>query len=293
MNAEGYLGVPAGRVFYRIAGFGPPLVLIAGGEAGADAIERLQCELLYRFRVIAFDRRGLSRSASDDAGPAISIESHAEDVRALIEQVAKEPAYVFGSAIGGLVGLELLCRRPECVRRLVAHEPPTSDLLGAEEEARLREALAEMQVSFRREGLQAALRIRARLVGADPEDREADVEPPELTPERERNLAVLMTNDLPAVRQYRLDLTALRIAARKIIPAGGRSTGATLLHECAVALARTADRPLVELPGGHTGWLLRPAAFGAALAALLDEGDASGDGARQEPEQRDADPRPS
>ena len=68
MHAEGFIGVPAGRLYYRISGFGPPLVLIGGGEAGCDMTERLQCELLHAFRVITFDRLGLSRSVSDPDG---------------------------------------------------------------------------------------------------------------------------------------------------------------------------------------------------------------------------------
>src|SRR5436309_1266324 len=99
MHAEGFIGVPAGRLYYRISGFGPPLVLIGGGEAGCDMTERLQCELLHAFRVITFDRVGLSRSVSDPDGPPRSIESHAEDVRALVEQVAKEPAHLFASGL--------------------------------------------------------------------------------------------------------------------------------------------------------------------------------------------------
>jgi pimeloyl-ACP methyl ester carboxylesterase len=271
MHAEGFLGVPAGRIFYRIAGFGPPLVLIAGGEAGCDMMERLQCELLGRFRVITFDRRGLSRSSHHPEAPLPSIESHAGDLQALVEQVAKEPAHLFGADVGGLIGLELLTQCPACVRSLVVHEAPTSALLGPEDEAKLREAHAEMQVLFRREGLQPAMRISARLDGADPEDREQHVEPPDMTPERERNIAFLMTHDLPAVRQYQLDLPALRTRSGKVIPAAGSSTRGGLLHRCAAALARTLGQPLFELPGGHNGWLMRPVGFGAALGALYED----------------------
>jgi pimeloyl-ACP methyl ester carboxylesterase len=285
MHADGFLQAPGARLFYRVSGFGPPLLILSGGEADADMVERLQCELLDRFRVITFDRRGLSRSGVEEGSTGPSIDSHAEDARALVEQVAKEPAFVFGSSIGGLVGLELLSAYPQCLRRLVVHEAPTAELLGPDEEARMRAAQAEMQVLFRREGLRSAMRMSARLAGSDPEDREPDVEPPELTPQRERNLAFLMTYDVPAVRRYQLDRAALRASARKIIPAAGAGTRGTLLHHCAAALARAVGRPLVEMPGGHTGWLMRPAAFAAALAALFDD--------REAPAQREWDDRPA
>jgi pimeloyl-ACP methyl ester carboxylesterase len=40
-----------------------------------------------------------------------------------------EPAFVFGSSIGALIGLDLIARNPEQVRILIAHDPPAWELL--------------------------------------------------------------------------------------------------------------------------------------------------------------------
>jgi hypothetical protein len=117
------------------------------------------------------------------------------------------------------------------------------------------------------------MRLSAELAGIDPEDREPDVAPPATTPAREENQTVLLSRDAPAVIDYRLDVPALDVQAYKIVPGAGQSTGRTLLHQSAAALAETLERPLVEFPGGHTGWLLRPSAFAAQLIELFAQAD--------------------
>jgi hypothetical protein len=100
-----------------------------------------------------------------------------------------------------------------------------------------------------------------------------------MTPQREKNLAFLLASDAPQVIAWRVDLPALDVQARKIVPAAGQSTRRTLLHRCAEALAEVLELPLAEFPGGHTGWLLRPRAFAARLAEAF--ADADGKGARR------------
>jgi hypothetical protein len=80
-----------------------------------------------------------------------------------------------------------------------------------------------------------------------------------------------LTHDAPAVRRYRLDWPALRAAADRIVPAAGvTSTG--FAARCARALADELGRPLVEFPGGHSGFLLRPTAFADRLREVLGGG---------------------
>lgn len=86
-------------------------------------------------------------------------------------------------------------------------------------------------------------------------------------------MAFLLSSDTPQAIAYRLDVPALDVQARKIVPAAGRSTQHSLLHRCAAALAETLERPLAPFPGGHTGWLLRPKAFAAQLAETFGRND--------------------
>lgn len=273
---QGTLRVPEASLFYRSCGRGAPLLILAGGDADADMTAPLRDVLSSRYRVITYDRRGLSRSVINPGAPHPSIATHAEDAHRLLLELTGEAALVFGSSLGALVGLDLVARYPEQVRLLVAHEPPCAELLSDRERGAMTVAEQAIQAAFRREGIAGAMTLRAELGGIDPTDREPDVAAPTATPQQELNTAFLLSSDMPQAVGYRLDAPALDVQARKIIPAAGVSNRQTLPHHCAVALAELLERPLVEFPGGHTGWLLRPKAFAARLAETFDAVDRPG-----------------
>jgi pimeloyl-ACP methyl ester carboxylesterase len=270
---QGTLRVPGALLFYRSCGRGAPLLILAGGDADADMTDPLRDVLATNYRVITYDRRGLSRSTILPDGAQPGIETHADDAHRLLAELTDEPAYVFGSGIGGFVGLDLLARYPEQVRLLVAHEAPSAELLPEEDEAVVRQAQQAMHEAFQNEGAPAALKLSAELAGIDTEDREPDLPAPVMNPHRDKNTLFLLSSDAPLVMAYRIDLPALDVQARKIVPAAGRSTRRTLLHQCAAALAEILELPLVEFPGGHTGWLLKPRAFATQLAETFAAAD--------------------
>lgn len=71
---------------------------------------------LAAHRVIAYDRRGF------EGGPlAHDLSEHARDAA---DRIGVVPAVVVGWSIGGVIALELACRRPDLVRALVLLEPP-------------------------------------------------------------------------------------------------------------------------------------------------------------------------
>ena len=110
------------ELHYEVQGSGPPLVLVHGSwdrhEVWAQAAE----ELAERYRVISYDRRGHSRSERPP-GARSRIEDE-DDLAALIEALAGEPAYVAANSFGGVISLALAARRPELIRALTVHEPP-------------------------------------------------------------------------------------------------------------------------------------------------------------------------
>ncbi|EFC81142.1 hypothetical protein [Parafrankia sp. EUN1f] len=72
------------------------------------------------------------------------------------------------------------------------------------------------------------------------------------------------------MRLHRLAWPGLRAAAGRIVPAAG-ATSTGFPRQCARALAEELGRPLAEFPGGHSGFVLRPAAFAARLHDVLDQ----------------------
>src|ERR1700760_464740 len=97
---QGTFHAQGGSIFYRSCGRGPPILILAGGEADADATDPLRDALAERCRVITLDRRGLPRSRLDPDAAEPTIETHAQDVHLLLGALTEEPAYVFGAGLG-------------------------------------------------------------------------------------------------------------------------------------------------------------------------------------------------
>jgi pimeloyl-ACP methyl ester carboxylesterase len=268
------LPVPGAALHYKLRGRGPLLLLLQGGDGDADATDRLADHLVGRYMVLTYDRRGLSRSSATEPASATDLSTHADDVSHLLAALTDQPALVFGSSIGALIGLDLVARHPEQVRLLIAHEPPATELLPEPERTSAVAAQEEVEQLYRQHGVREAMMKFIAVAGIRFDDREDDVDVPRPAPERIANLNYFLTHDGPAVRRYRLDMPALHEAAQRIVPASGadsesESESQGFAARCARQLSAALSRPLAAFPGGHTGYLLRPRAFAARLQQVL------------------------
>jgi pimeloyl-ACP methyl ester carboxylesterase len=264
------------NLYYTVRGSGPILLILQGGAGDADGSEALANELAHDFNVVTYDRRGLSRSTPIRA-ERYEIATHADDAARLIGALSAEPAFVFGSSLGALIGVELVARHPAVVRLLVAHEPGLYALLeGAERDEALRGHMEALEV-FQREGMPAAMKLMFARSGTDLNDREAEVpvQPvstadPKAMEQHFSNLRHFLTFDVPAVTRYQPDLAAVTVANSKIVPAVGSATSSSALpYRCTVALAGVLHRTVVEFPGGHTAFMLRPKAVAQRIRELI------------------------
>jgi len=111
-------------------------VILVHGSATDHATWTIQIAsaLTEQVRLVAYDRRGIGRSAGAAAGDdAPTIEQHADDLAALIDDEAAAEggaATVVGSSFGAAVALEACRRWPARIRTAVLIEPP----LGASDE---------------------------------------------------------------------------------------------------------------------------------------------------------------
>ena len=104
--------------YWERAGSGPPLLFISG--TGGDLRNRpgvFQGPLPGRFDVLAYDQRGMGRSAK----PSIryTMADYGDDAAALMGEIGWDDALVIGVSFGGMVAQELVLRHPARVRRLV------------------------------------------------------------------------------------------------------------------------------------------------------------------------------
>jgi pimeloyl-ACP methyl ester carboxylesterase len=205
----------------------------------------------------------------DNPKRAVSVEQHTGDAHALLGLFSTTPAFIFGTSLGALIGLDLVARWPERVQTIIAHEPPAIALLSSDEQARFAELRKKVGEIALREGARPALRRFLTAMGVNRDDREEDVEPPPSTREHSRKTGFLLTGESRTIYNFLPDLVALRKVANKIVPGFGKSSIDCFPSRCALSLAAQLGREPTEFPGGHTGYVLRPQAFSEMLRSVL------------------------
>lgn len=259
--------MPGASLYYEVRGSGPLLLMIAGGGGGGGGDwNGFVNYLTDAYTVVTYDRRSALRSTLDHPALDIPLEIHSDDAYRLLTELSTEPAYVFGSSAGALIGLDLVARHPEQVRTLIAHEPPAHYLLPEVEQSQDN----PLEI-YRREGGLAALSQFAARSGVNYEDREPGVELPQVSREGAANADALFKYTFLAVRRYRLDLAALLATPTRVVLAGGSAGREYVGYHCAVAVAELLGTAVVEFPSHHAGYITHPRAFAARLRDVLGE----------------------
>lgn len=109
---NGYASVGAARIFYRVAGDGPPVLFIHAGVA--DSRMWLDQMELGGHLTIAFDQRGFGGSAWVPEPYA-----NRRDALAVLDDLGVERAVVVGCSNGGEAAMQLAIVAPERVSALV------------------------------------------------------------------------------------------------------------------------------------------------------------------------------
>jgi pimeloyl-ACP methyl ester carboxylesterase len=115
----GFVKARGSSFYYEEQGEGQPILLIPPSGSTASTWGALPGDLAGAGRVIAYDRRGYSRSGGEVARSAAE---HARDAAAILEALAAGPAVLAGTSAGATIALGLTVRRPDLVRAVVVHE---------------------------------------------------------------------------------------------------------------------------------------------------------------------------
>jgi pimeloyl-ACP methyl ester carboxylesterase len=242
--------------------------MLAGASGDADAFETLLPYLIDRFTVIAYDRRGYTRSPLDPSSQAayVSIETRSDDAARLLASFTAEPAYVFGSSLGALIGLDLTMRYPDRVRKLVAHEPPLVRLLSPAEGA------ASAPVARPGETVDDAIRRFTSEMGIGREtasELHQDAAEREKRVRKRKNMEFFMAHEAAGVGQYVPDFDRLKALLPQIVLTAGDAGRAYSPYVMAQRAAEKLGVPLIEFPGNHVGYLQHPKEFARQLTALF------------------------
>jgi pimeloyl-ACP methyl ester carboxylesterase len=104
------------RVIYRIAGDGPPVVLIHGMVNSSRHWEQVALRLADRYTVVAPDLLGHGDSAAVRGD--YSLGAHACSIRDLLTTIGIDRATVVGHSLGGGIAMQFFYQFPQRVERL-------------------------------------------------------------------------------------------------------------------------------------------------------------------------------
>ena len=252
------------QLYHEVRGTGPSLLLIAGGGLDGGSFDTFAQVLARDFTVVTYDRRGLSRSPRPDGWTSTSIEEQADDAGGLLRGLGLAPAAVVANSLGALIALELMLRHPELVRgaSLLDTGPVDSAIVDRRERMpmpeQVRAALAGGGKEARRSAFQALLRFLRiwDLLNAEAQERILG------------NADVFFDLETPLLATYRPDERGLAINRVPVQVAAGAETP-PVMREMAEWLAGRLGVSVVQLPGGHLGYLEHPTEVVAVVRPFL------------------------
>jgi pimeloyl-ACP methyl ester carboxylesterase len=112
-----YFDANGTRIHYRVAGEGPPVVLIHGITTNADGIWGYPGTfdiLARRYRVIAMDARGHGLSDKPHTADAYGLEL-VHDVARLLDHLGIQRAHIVGYSMGALITMKFIAVYPDRV----------------------------------------------------------------------------------------------------------------------------------------------------------------------------------
>jgi pimeloyl-ACP methyl ester carboxylesterase len=270
------LAVPGATVYYETRGTGPALLLIPGGNGDVGPYDRVAAHLADRFTVIAYERRGFSRSPIQVPIEDLErLHADADDAARVLDAIGAHAAFVFGSSSGAIVGLDMLARHADRVRTLVAHEPPLVELVPDAEHVKA--VLDDVYATYRRAGVQVAMARFTEQIFGESGLRRPDLPPGATLPQpvvdmmarMQTNLLFWMEHELRQYPRYLPDFEALRAMSGKLVLAGGEASRDTFPYRPNLNLAERLALKVVDFPGDHTGYVIEPVGFATRLAEIL------------------------
>jgi pimeloyl-ACP methyl ester carboxylesterase len=234
--------------------------------------------------VVTYDPRGVNRSELTNGARESTPELHADDLHRIVSALDAGPVDIFASSGGAINALALVASHPGQVRTLVAHEPPTVQVLPDREQASA--AVENIRETYLRDGIGPGMGKFIALTsmpGPIPADFAEQPAPdpaafglPEHEDDGDRNDPLLGQN-LISCTHYEPDFAALQKASTRVVVGVGAESEGQMAYRGGVGVAERLGSEPVTFPGNHAGFLGGefgfagdPEGFAATLREVLD-----------------------
>jgi len=287
----GVVPVDGADLYVERRGDGPPLLLITGGGGDCGSFSALADIMAADYTVLAYDRRGNSRSPLHHPPAPITIAEQSEDALAVLRASGFESARVFGNSGGATIALDLAARHPQVVEAVVAHEPPLPAVLPDSDQYLA--AYDEIASTLEAEGWEAAFRMFQARIAHIPRIQQPIVmkvllKPGSVLPKGpllelmkrlSGNWEYMIRFEVQPFIRYLPDLDRIAAGGARIVLAAGTDTVAMAerkgrqhnpYHKPALAIAERLQAEFAEFPGGILAPSEAPEPFAAALSGVFD-----------------------
>jgi pimeloyl-ACP methyl ester carboxylesterase len=145
---SGFAAVNGTRLYYEVAGSGPPLVLIHGFSLDNRMWQEQVPAFTESYKVIRYDVRGFGKSQV----PTDESYTSPNDLRALLDHLGIGHAFVLGLSMGGEIAINFALAYPDTVDALVLVDAS----LGGYQSKEFGPSIAQILAKIREFGIQGA-----------------------------------------------------------------------------------------------------------------------------------------
>jgi pimeloyl-ACP methyl ester carboxylesterase len=269
------IDLPGAKLRYYQVGQGPILILIPGANGTGDIFLPLAERLKEHFTVVAIDRRDygnseLTQSLPEEASNPNSeyrVKRDAHDVAALAQQLSEERVYVLGSSSGAIVAMHVLKEHPEVVKEIAFHEPPINTFLPDSDY--WKEKNDEIVKIALNEGLQQAMQVFGKTLNIAPLDAKSMSQPvSENDEDQKAQYERMMFWVEYEIRQYthsNITIADLAHYKDKVVLFNGTDSKGSFPQDVNFYINEQTDIKLLDIPGGHLGYVQKPDGFAEVL----------------------------
>lgn len=251
------------ELVFDVQGSGTPIILIPGAGGDSSVYGLIAPMLSDQYTVITYDRRCNARS-SGDVSVDMDMKQQARDAVAVLHAAGFKRGICFGNSGGANIALQVASDFPESVALLVAHEPPTINLLP--DKTDIGAFVQSVYSASQTEGVGAAMAAFARsLVGFENTGAQTG------SPDQAKSMTYFFNREYLNITFFVPDLAAIEAARIPVIMLAGEKSGEAFYVRTAQVIAERLKCPFVRVPGNHLAFIFEPVPFAQSLRRVIEQ----------------------